>query len=117
MRVLNEFLKSCSIEKKRSLLQQRDVHDSLCVLTILFWNPLFDYLVYRLRTGTDLHKAGDFELQVCLLECISRFTDQQDRQVLAPIWFDGINLTDQYLSVREKEFDIVSYIHVIFVIY
>ena len=33
MRVLNELLKSCSVEKKRSLLQQRDVHESLCVLT------------------------------------------------------------------------------------
>ena len=62
-----------------------------------------------MHMGANLHNAGDFELQVCLLETLSRFTDIADRRVFGPSWFDRINLTDRYLAIREEEFDIVCY--------
>lgn len=57
--------------------------------------------------GANLHNSGDYELQVSILEILSRCTNVKERQNLGPRWFDRINLTDQYLHIREEYFDIV----------
>ena len=68
---------------------------------------VFAFIYYSVHVGANLHNAGDFELQVGLVEMLSRFTDINERRRLGPSWFDRINLTDQFLSIREEDFDIV----------
>ena len=52
--------------------------------------------------------VADFELQVGLLECISRLMEQRT-MALASKWFSKFKLTDQYLGIREEEFEAVRH--------
>ena len=74
-------------------------------------NCCFFFSNCSIHIGANLHNAGDFELQVGLLETLSRFTDVSDRRSLGPAWFNRINLTDQYLAIKEEEFDIASHLN------
>ena len=53
--------------------------------------------------------VADFELQVGLLECISRLMEQRT-MALASKWFSKFKLADQYLSIREEEFEAVCHL-------
>ena len=69
----------------------------------LLYTAQDNYMIYTLYT--------DYELQSALLEVLFRFSTIRDRKVWGQTWFS--RLSDQFVKIRENEFESVSTIVII----
>ena len=52
--------------------------------------------------------AGDYELQVAIVECLYRTTSAAERRPLAQQWFTNHNVAKSFLTIREADFEKVK---------
>lgn len=55
-----------------------------------------------------LSAAGDYELQVAIVECLFRTTTAVERIPLAHQWFSNHNVARNFLTIREADFEQVE---------
>lgn len=55
-----------------------------------------------------LLSAGDYELQVAMVECLYRTTTAAERRPLAQQWFSNHDVAKSFLAIREADFEQVT---------
>ena len=55
-----------------------------------------------------LPTAGDYELQVAIVECLYRTTTAAERRPLAQQWFSNHDVAKSFLAIREADFEQVE---------
>lgn len=55
--------------------------------------------------------AGDYELQVAMVECLYRTTSAAERRPLAQQWFSNQDVAKNFLAIREADFEQVKLCH------
>lgn len=55
-----------------------------------------------------LPSAGDYELQVAIVECLYRTTTAAERRPLAQQWFSNHDVAKSFLAIREADFEQVK---------
>ena len=58
-----------------------------------------------------LPTAGDYELQVAIVECLYRTTTAAERRPLAQQWFSHHDVAKSFLAIREADFEQVNFGH------
>ena len=52
--------------------------------------------------------AGDYELQVAIVECLYRTTSAAERRPLAQQWFSSRDVAKNFLTIKEADFEKVK---------
>ncbi|XP_070556715.1 synaptonemal complex protein 2-like [Ptychodera flava] len=107
-----ELLMEFAIDTKNSFKTRIDVLKTLNPLLEGIENNAKEILqktpdTFKLMTclAKLLYTAGDFEMQVSIIETLFRTTVKKNRALFAKKWFHGSTETNEFAAIREKQFE------------